>query len=247
MIRLTQGVAMSLPADYQAAVEKISTQLPALLGENLYSCVLYGSVVRGNVVAGVSDINILVVLNQSTPSAHAAIADCIRGKIYIDPFIIAHKGMERSFNVFAIKFRSIKRNYKVLYGEDPIKDFSVTDEKVRFLAEQALRNLRLRSVNTYIHHRHNTQRYTRFLLRTYTALFTYVGEILRLDNIEVPRDYKERIPIISQYFTIDTTVLNELTNVQANPSQITTHNIPAIHEHLFTFVNSIVVWMEDKW
>jgi predicted nucleotidyltransferase len=238
---------LSLPAQYQAAVENISNQLPATLGENLYSCVLFGSAVRGNVVAGVSDINILIVLNQSSPSAHAAIADCIGGKICIDPFIIARKGMERSFAVFAIKFRSIKRNYNVLYGADPIKDFSVSDEKVRFLAEQALRNLRLRSVNTYIHHRHNTQRYTRFLLKTYTALFTYVGEILRLDHIEVPRDYEQRIPIISKYFNIDATALKELATIQANPSQITTRNIPAIYEHLFMFLNRIVVWMEDNW
>lgn len=238
---------MSLPADYQAEVEKISNQLPATLGENLYSCVLYGSAVRGNVVAGVSDINILIVLNQSTPAAHTAIADCIGGKVYVNPFIIARKGMERSFAVFGIKFRSIKRNYRVLFGEDPIKEFSVTDEKVRFLAEQALRNLRLRSVNTYIHHRHNAQRYTRFLLNTYTALFTYVGEIMRLDHIEVPRNYKERIPIVCKYFNIDATVLNELATIQANPSQITTNNIPAIHEHLFTFLNTIVVWMEAKW
>ena len=238
---------MSLPAQYQSTIDNIANQLPATLGENLYSCVLYGSAVRGNVVPDVSDINILIVLNHSTPSAHTAIADCIGGKVYVDPFIIARKGMERSFAVFAIKFRSIKRNYRVLYGKDPIKDFSVTDEKVRFLAEQALRNLRLRSVNTYIHHRHNTKRYTRFLLNTYTALFTYVGEIMRLDHIEVPRDYEERIPIVCKYFNIDATVLNELTNIQANPSQITTYNIPAIHEHLFTFLNSIVVWMEANW
>ena len=86
---------MSLPAQYQSAIDNIANQLPATLGENLYSCVLYGSAVRGNVVPDVSDINILIVLNHSTPSAHTAIADCIGGKVYVDPFIIARKGMER--------------------------------------------------------------------------------------------------------------------------------------------------------
>jgi hypothetical protein len=203
--------------------------------------------VRGHVIDKVSDINILVVLNHSTPDAHIAIADCLQDSIYIDPFVIARPGMARSFDVFAIKFRSIKRNYKVLAGEDPIKDFSVTDERVQFLAEQALRNLRLRSVNTFIHHRNNIVRYTRFLLNTHTALFTYVGEIMRLDHREVPRTYAERIPMIQDYFNIDPRILQTLETIQADPDQITTQAIPQLHRDLFSFLDGIVCWMEKSW
>jgi len=238
---------MPLPARYQNTIDRLTQQLPALLGENLYSCVLYGSAVRGHVVDKVSDINILIVLNESTPDAHIAIADCLEGTIYVDPFIIARRGMERSFNVFAIKFRSIKRNYQVLAGADPIKDFTVSDERVRFLAEQALRNLRLRSVNTFIHQRKNVTRYTRFLLNTYTALFTYVGEIMRLDHHDVPREYSERIPLIQDYFKIDTTILSTLEKIQANPDQVTVKSIPHIHQQLFSFLDGIVSWMEKSW
>ena len=238
---------MSLPAHYQNSIDRLSRQLPSLLGENLYSCVLYGSAVRGHIVDKVSDINILIVLNQSTPDAHTAIADCLEDKIHIDPFVIARNGMERSFDVFAIKFRSIKRNYKILAGEDPIKDFSVTDERVQFLAEQALRNLRLRSVNTYIHQRTNIARYTRFLLNSYTALFTYVGEIMRLAHRDVPREYADRIPLIHDYFNIDTAILNTLESIQDNPDQVTAKTIPQIHHDLFLFLNGIVCWMEETW
>jgi hypothetical protein len=208
---------------------------------------LYGSTVRGHVIDGVSDINLLIVLQHSTPDAHSAIADCLQGNIYIDPFVIARPGMARSFSVFAIKFRSIKRNYKVLAGEDPIKDFSVADERVRFLAEQALRNLRLRSVNTFIHHRKNTARYTRFLLNTHTALFTYVGEIMRLADHEVPRAYADRIPMIEEYFSIDTRILQTLENIQADPAQVTAKSIAGLHRDLFSFVDGIVCWMEQTW
>jgi predicted nucleotidyltransferase len=238
---------MSLPARYQNTIDRLTQQLPALLGENLYSCVLYGSAVRGHVVDKVSDINILIVLNESTPDAHIAIADCLEGTIYVDPFIIARQGMERSFNMFAIKFRSIKRNYQVLAGADPIKDFSVPDERVHFLAEQALRNLRLRSVNTFINQRKHTTLYTRFLLNTYTALFTYVGEIMRLDHHDVPRGYSDRIPLIQDYFKIDTSILSTLENIQSNPDQVTNRTIPRIHHQLFSFLDGIVRWMENSW
>jgi len=238
---------MPLPSKYQDTIERVTRQLTSLLGENLYSCVLYGSTVRGDVVENVSDINILIVLNHSTPEAHTAIADCLECDIYIDPFVITRKGMERSFDVFAIKFRSIKRNYKVLAGQDPISDFSVSDDRIRFLAEQAIRNLRLRSVNNYIHQRKNIKRYTRFLLNTYTAMFTYVGEILRLSHKDVPNHYEQRIPLIEDYFKINASVLHTLVKIQSSPDTVSLKSIPSLHSELFTFLNGIVLWMEENW
>lgn len=239
---------MGLPADYQASLDRICEKLPAVLGKNLYACVLYGSAVRGNVVPGVSDINLLIVLNASTPDAHAAIADCIDGNIRVDPFIITRPGMERSFRVFAIKFRSIKRNYKVLCGEDPITGFSVTDDTVRFLCEQALRNLRLRCVHNYIRNRHQRQRYLRILVEMHTAVFTDVTEILRLAGEEVPREYSARIPVIKRYFNnADTGILDDLLRLKNNPSLWKSIDIERIHQRLFNFLHYIVQWMEQQW
>jgi hypothetical protein len=238
---------MKLPADYQAAIDKLCQQLPAVLGENLFSCVLYGSAVRGNVVEDVSDINILIVLNESTPEAHMAIADSIEGQVRIDPFIISRKGMERSFKVFAIKFRSIKRNYKVLCGADPVADLSVSDDTVKFLCEQALRNMRLRSVHNYLRNRRNRQRYLKVLLDMHTAVFTDVTEILRLAGEPVPGDYAERIPVIQRYFNVDTVILEDLLEVKNNPAAWKTMDIALLHRRIFTFLNHIVLWMEQQW
>lgn len=238
---------MELPAEYQTIIDSICKRLPALLGENLYSCILYGSAVRGNVVPNVSDINILIVLNESTPDAHLAITDCIEGDVEIDPFIITRKGMERSFKVFAIKFRSIKRNYKVLCGADPVAEFSVPEETVRFLCEQAIRNLRLRSVHNYIRNRRKPQRFLNNLLNMHTAVFTDVTEILRLTGEEVPRDYHERIPVIQRYFNVDSTALKDLLSVKNNPSAWNTIDIDILHQHIFTFLHHIVLWMEQQW
>lgn len=238
---------MNLPAEYQAAIDTICTRLPMVLGENLFSCVLYGSAVRGNVVADVSDINILVVLNESTPDAHMAIADCIEGNVRVDPFIISRNGMERSFKVFAIKFRSIKRNYKVLCGADPVADFTVSDDAVRFLCEQALRNLRLRCVHNYLRNRRNHRRYMNVLLDMHTAVFTDVTEILRLHGESVPSDYAERIPVIKRYFNVDTSILEELLTVKNHPTRWKHFDISQLHRNIFMFLNHIVLWMEQKW
>src|ERR1700741_4776100 len=92
--------------------------LKEALGNNLYSCCLYGSAVRGDAIEGVSDINLLIVLENSTAEAHLAISRVIGGNPNIDPFVLGRRGFERSVRAFAPKFLSIQRNYRVLCGAD---------------------------------------------------------------------------------------------------------------------------------
>src|SRR4051812_20180825 len=80
------------------------------LGANLYSVCLYGSAVRGNFIQGFSDINLLIVLNESNPDAHQGVARAIGADKQIDPFILGRTGFARSARAFATKFASIKRN-----------------------------------------------------------------------------------------------------------------------------------------
>src|SRR3954471_18462796 len=108
------------------------------LGTNLYSCCIYGSSVRGNWIAGVSDLNLLIVLNESNPAAHESIAEVLRKYSNVDPFILGRAGMERSLRAFAAKFSNIRRQYKVLHGTDPFADVAFDPALERFLCEQAM-------------------------------------------------------------------------------------------------------------
>ena len=237
----------TLPADYKKTLDSLAEKLPRLLGENLYSCIVYGSVVRGNVVPGYSDINVLIILNESTPEAHKAIADCMDGDVKVDLFIIGRRGMERSFQTFAIKFRSIKRHYQLICGEDPLQQFSVSEERLRFICEQSLRNLRLRCVHNYIFSRDKPPQYARFLRKNYASVFTGISEILRLENVEFAAEFSERIPVIAQFFSTDASILQRLLDIKIHNEKLAKHQIGPLHGDLFNLLNQVIVWVEAKW
>ncbi len=74
--------------DYPALEPKVQAvvdRLIADLGADLYSCILYGSTVRGGRVAGLSDTNLLLVLRDSKPEAHRKIADILAGPARVSP------------------------------------------------------------------------------------------------------------------------------------------------------------------
>lgn len=228
-------------------IDRIAARLPALLGDNLYSCVLYGSAVRGGIKPGTSDINLLIVLNESRPEAHRAISECVQGKIFVDPFVIARKGMERSFETFAMKFRSIRRNYRVLVGEDPLAKLEISEERARFLCEQSLRNLRLRTVHTYVMHRQDRKRYLNYLLNVYSTIVIELSEVMRLNNEDVPNNFEQRVLLIEKVFQLDVSVLHNLLKLKLNIRRLHNRDVEYFHRGLFTLLDSAVIWVEERW
>ena len=239
--------AQTLPAETQAALDRVVSTLTKTLGANLHSLVLYGSAVRGNLVPEVSDVNLLILLEESTPDAHAAIADAIRGPVRIEPFILGRALLARSLQAFAIKFLSIRRNYRVLHGSDPFAALAVDETLARFLCEQAVRNLRLRSVRAFVVSGSDRVRYSKFLTRSTSALFTDLAEALRRVGTDVPRTYEERIPLIEKTFGADASVLRELLKLQASGGTLPAGDVRRVHDGLFRLLDAAVRWMEAQW
>lgn len=220
--------------------------LKAELGENLHSCCLYGSSVRGNAIEGVSDLNVLIVLNDSNSAAHEAVARALEKSPQIDPFVLAKRGFERSARAFATKFASIQRNYRVLHGADPLAQLKLDPQLERFLCEQAVRNLRLRMVYAFVT-RNQHKSYDRFILRNTTAMFVQFSEALRLEGISVPRDFESRIAVWEREFKVEAQVMHDLLALKRAPQRFSESEAIRWHERLFPVVDAVLQWIEVRW
>jgi hypothetical protein len=230
----------------QGALDEAVSALRAELGDNLFSCCVYGSAVRGNAVEGVSDVNLLVVVNESNSAAHEAIARAIGGKPLVDPFVLARRGFERSVRAFAPKFASIRRNYRVLFGQDPLADLTIDTALEKFLCEQAVRNLRLRLVYSFVT-RQQHKAYDKFVIRNITTMFVQFSEVLRLNGISVPQAVDVRVPLLEKEFKIDGQVLRDLLALKKNPQRFSESEALYWHARLFPVVDAVLGWIESHW
>jgi predicted nucleotidyltransferase len=229
------------------AVERTVGALTQGLGENLHSCILYGSAVRGDLLPRASDVNLLIVLEHSTPDAHRLIAEVVRSAGLIEPFVLGRPGVERSLRVFAIKFRSIKRNYRVLHGGDVLTSFDADPHLLRFLCEQSLRNLRLRHTHAYISFGHRRERFTRHAIRSLPGIHTALSELLRSECIEVPADHAARLPVLEQAFGASVSVLKDLRAFKQSGRTMSRSEVDAYHARLFALLDVAIHWMEARW
>jgi hypothetical protein len=235
-----------IAAALKSALDDAVAALQAERGENLYLCCLYGSAVRGNVVEGISEINLLIVLNTSDSAAHERVARAIGNNALVDPFVLARHGFERSVRAFAAKFASIKRNYRVVHGADPLAAIEIEPALERFLCEQAIRNLRLRTVYAYVT-RSRHKAYGSFLARSVTPLFLRLSEIIRLNGGKLSPDFSERISAFEREFAIDGSVLHDLLAFKRKPGLLKDSDISHWHGRLFPVLDAAVVWIENNW
>ncbi len=215
------------------------------LGENLYTLIQYGSSVK-NPALEASNINLLIVLNRSTPEAHLAIHQAVLKNPQIEPFILGKRGFERTALSFAVKFLSISRHYKVLSGHDILSNLHIPASHERFLAEQALRNLRLRLIHSYVR-KGPSNSYLRFVRSLTTSIFVDISEVLRCEGIDVPDRYNDRIQAFTQKFGFDFSILETLLTVKRHGNHGPVPNNQRLHRNLFILIDSILLYVEDAW
>jgi hypothetical protein len=226
--------------------ETVVAALREALGENLRSVCLYGSAVRGDTIKGVSDLNLLIVLNVSDAAAHEAIARVLGSDPCIEPFILGATGFERSVRAFAAKFASIKRWHRVLHGEDVLAGVTIPESLERFLCEQALRNLRLRTAHAFVtrsRHKH----YGAFLTRNVTAMFLRFSEIVRLNGGEIPNEIPARVPVLEKELGLEAGTLRELLALKAGTQPWRETAAAEWHTKVFTALDTAVRWIENHW
>lgn len=234
---------LELPPEYKKLLQKCVNILVDDLKDNLHSLVLYGSAVRGGMIRKISNLNLLLVLNHSTPEAHKVIASAIHASEEIHPFIVCREGLDRSYNAFAIKFESIKRNYVVLHGEDPFAAMGADPEILRFLTEQALRNLRLRCVHTFVTLGHDRRRYLHYLIHVIPQVFTDLGTALRIRGVNVPHDFADRPSAFGACLDADTSVLEDMLRLKEKPRQLSEQEVFTYHSRLFRLLDRTVEWL----
>lgn len=230
----------------ESTLQETVAALQAELGGNLYSCCLYGSAVRGNAIEGVSDLNLLIVVVASTPAVHQAIARAVGGRSQINPFILGRRGFARNARAFAPKFASIRRHHRVLCGADPFTGLAPDPQLERFLCEQALRNLRLRLVYSFVT-RSRHRNYDRFLLNNITPMVVQFSETLRLGGIAIPTEYPARLPVFEREFRCDGAILRDLLALKGTSRRFSEAESVRWHEQLFPVLDAALLWIEEHW
>lgn len=241
---------MKLPDASRRELEKTVGRMVSSLRENAHAIILYGSAVRGGFHPAFSDLNLLIVLKASTAPAHGVVRDAIAtSSIRISPLIVELREMPRATRVFALKFLSIRRDYALLHGEDPLEELEVPKSLEILLAEQELRNLRMRLVNRFVTVGQNRERYLQFAVSMHSKVLITLSDALRTCDVQLPHNLDERDEIYARELGVDVGIVRELEacfDRAGGGRGRFTLDADRVHSRLIEILAKTLAWMETK-
>jgi predicted nucleotidyltransferase len=134
------------------ALAKFTGQVGGIAGLNACA-VLYGSAARGDWVPGRSDVNLLLLVDETSPAALRKLTPAVtewHAKGFAPPLIMGRGEWDRSADVFPIEITDMKHAHKVLCGADPVASMSVDPSDLREAVERELRGKLVRLRQAYV-------------------------------------------------------------------------------------------------
>ena len=128
--------------DPRESVRELVSDWRGLFGDRVRAAVLFGSVARGEAIADVSDINVLLVVDQIDSAMLKRASQPTRKWIKVArtaPLVFEVAQWQRAADVFAIEIADMQDAHEVLHGDDPIADAVVDEDALRLQAERELR------------------------------------------------------------------------------------------------------------
>jgi predicted nucleotidyltransferase len=123
-------------------IEEFVKRVRDAAGTNVESVILFGSAVSGDFHPGLSNLNLLCVLRDSSFAALQTLAPVAKWwerEKQPPPLCMTRRELERSSDVFTIELLDMQQHHRVLLGEDVVQGLRISMHVHRVQVEYELR------------------------------------------------------------------------------------------------------------
>lgn len=230
---------LNLPHNIQKAVDGFVVNLKNIYSDQLVAIILYGSAASGEYTGRHSNINLAVILKDtSLPSIKKASQFINKNRfLVINPMFFTEDYIKKSTDVFPIEFLDIKENHIILYGKDIFRDLQIDMKNLRFQCEQELKSKVLNIKKLYLRMK-NKLIFKDFLFRSLTSSLHILRNLVRLKGKTPSYKKEDVLDEIAREFTVDVSALRKILDAKNKKIRLNNKNI----DELFA---SLVGTLED--
>lgn len=202
---MDDALTAKLPKKLYDVLGDLAGRLSAIYGEGLVSVILYGSAASGEYSRRHSNINLAIILSDTSMANIAKAKSTINMRSFamINPVFFTEDYLKRSVDVFPIEFLDMKENHIVLRGKDLVNALNIDTRNLRFQCEQELKSKLLNIKGAYLKSRGRSS-LEGILFKYFTSVMHIVRNLVRLKG-KTPAYAKEDIlEEVYVLFNIDT-------------------------------------------
>ncbi len=193
--------------------EELVQALTKAVPGGIRAILLYGSAAAGDHVAGRSDYNVLVVLEEMDLGVLRAMAPVSRRWQRAGnpaPLLFTAERLRRAADVFAIEIRDMQDRHRVLYGDDSVLDIPVAPPNLRRELERELEANLVRLRQRYVLVADRPKAVWALIEESLPTFLVLARAALRLYEEPVPADKLEALGRLAPHLDFDHAILAEL-------------------------------------
>ncbi|MBN1894273.1 hypothetical protein JW906_07245, partial [bacterium] len=189
----------------------------------ILSVILYGSAVTRDFNPRKSNLNFLVVLTDEGIGRIAGVQKRIgaweRKGIPV-PFFLTSEHIQTSLDSYPVEFLNMRQAYRVVHGEDVLKNLDIQKKDIRLQCERELKGKLIQLRAAYILTRGKRQRLYELInlsLISFTAIFK---ALLHLQGMEVPPLRQDILRATCDSFGLDVGLFTMLHAIQSHEIKV---------------------------
>lgn len=193
-------------------------KIRAAAGDNLVSIILYGSAADGDFHPHHSDLNLLCIVKDASFSALAKLSPVVEwwhGEKQPPPLVMTLEEMRASADVFSIEFTDMKQRYRVLYGEDALRNLDVPMKLHGVQLEYELREKLFLLRQHLLLTGNDERKLWDVMLRSLSSFTTLFRHVLIEMGEQERRHSREAVVELSKRLHFDTSSFLQLLEVRA--------------------------------
>lgn len=220
----------AIPENLASDINSFTSSLKSDLGDSLVSVVLYGGLVKNEIIKETDRVKIMIVVKSVKLSSLNKVGDALsstkRAK-QIQLLTLTPADLSSSADVFPIKFLDMQQDYEILHGEDLVKDLEVGRDHLRIRCEQEIKNLMLKLRSMYLRSRKDSKVLQKVLLKAYYSFLQSGDALAELKTGKVYRKENEVLDGIES-IGLDSALMKKIQALRISesaPEQETLHDL----------------------
>jgi len=182
----------------------VCEQLIDVYGSSLISLIAYGSSVAGGYEPGVSDINLVLVLERRGLREISKAGPILkRSRLRLSPQFFYLASLDALAEVYPMELRDMQIAHLLLHGRDVLSDLYVDEEHLRAECRRALTGVATRMRHQALSAGDDAKALYALMCDTLRAMLAVLRHLLRLEGKQIPPEKEDLIRMAGRDYGFD--------------------------------------------
>lgn len=223
--------------------DEITADFQDAFGTELVSLILYGSGTGEQYQPGKSDLNFLIILTGAgIDELELGIAPVVKWKKrMMAPIFMTKDYIRLSIDSYPVEFFNMKSKYRVIFGEDVLKDLSFEPCDFRLQLERELKGKFLHLQQGFLQCEGNDKGLRELIAISLDAYVHIFKGLLFLRGYEVPSGRRDVIKALSLAYSINPDVFLHCLDIRERRSKFSSREVKELFKSYWKEIEKLTI------